>query len=429
MHDAPTILVDRSLRRSLEKFSEDRLGWLDRAVELGPLSGLRFGPATVFVVNDADVARTVLVTDRAWTRPPAQRVPVALAIGENLFSAPDRRWKRVQPTIALAFRRRALEAPLAGLDEVLTEHIEAIPRDEDIDLGAVMARLAFVAAAWVMLGDRLDATKADELVEHQRHVVDWVGRRVGTLTAAMPFSFVPATQQMRSHRRVLERYVDDAIRRAERAPNVPPTFAAVREATTSHRSAGRERREQLLGLLFAGNETTAAALSWMLVHAAAHPGEWQRLCTESGRARYFVAETLRLSPPAWGVVRTPTRRSVPLRAGNASARVRPPAVVMLYLRGIQRSATYWHDPLRFDPDRHTDQRSDTTHGFIPFALGPRGCVGQQLALEELRMAVVPLAARGDVVTGAVEEDASFALRPRGSLRGRFVPRDRAARPA
>jgi cytochrome P450 len=158
----------------------------------------------------------------------------------------------------------------------------------------------------------------------------------------------------------------------------------------------------------------------LLVHGAASPEHWRRVATEPDPARGFVAETLRLHPPAWGVTRTPIRLPVTLTSGGVSVRVRRPGVVTIYLRGIHRSARYWPDPLRFDPDRHADD--GTPHGLLPFALGPRGCVGQHLALEELVMLARRLAARGDVVTGEVAEDASFALRPRGGLRGRFVAR-------
>ena len=327
MPDVPTVRIDRSLRRSLAMFGEDRLGWLDRAAALGPLSGLRFGPATVFVVTDAELARAVLVTDRAWTRPPSQRVPVAVAVGENLFSASERAWARVQPTLAPAFRRRALAAPLAGLGDILAEQVDAIPVGEELDLGAVMARLAFVAAAWVMLGDRLDAERADELLAHQRCVVDWVGERLGALQSAIPIAVGSSAREMRAHRRALEAYVDDAVDRAERAGELPPILAAAAHAAASSGRRGRVpgSREQLLGLLLAGNETTAAALSWLLVQAAAHPATWTRVATEPERVRGFVAETLRLSPPAWGVTRTPTRRPVQLAAAGASVRVRRPA--------------------------------------------------------------------------------------------------------
>ena len=61
------------------------------------------------------------------------------------------------------------------------------------------------------------------------------------------------------------------------------------------------------------------------------------------------------------------------------------------------------------------------HGF---GLGPRGCIGQHLALAELNAVIPSLARRGDVsIDGPVVEDASFALRVRGGLRGRLVAVD------
>jgi len=100
-------------------------------------------------------------------------------------------------------------------------------------------------------------------------------------------------------------------------------------------------------------------------------------------------------------------------------RVRRPGVVTVYLRGIQRNPRRWSEPLRFDPDRHADRDHDRQ--LIPFALGPRGCIGQHLALAELHAVVPALAGHGDVeVSGPVEESADFALRPRDGLRGRFV---------
>ena len=91
MSSVPVLRIDRSLRRSLRAFSEDRLRFLDEATALGPVAGLRFGPSTVYVVSDAEVARQLLVTEAgSWTRPPAMRMPVRLGVGESIFTLPDK---------------------------------------------------------------------------------------------------------------------------------------------------------------------------------------------------------------------------------------------------------------------------------------------------------------------------------------------------
>ena len=82
MPDVPVVRIDRSFLKSLRAFSEDRLRFLDEAAALGPVAGLRFGPSTVFVVTDAEMARTMLVTEASsWARPPATRIPVRMGVG------------------------------------------------------------------------------------------------------------------------------------------------------------------------------------------------------------------------------------------------------------------------------------------------------------------------------------------------------------
>ena len=184
----------------------------------------------------------------------------------------------------------------------------------------------------------------------------------------------------------------------------------------------RTLRSHVLGLLLAGNETTAAALSWVLVHAAGEPECWATLRRRPEAADDFVTESLRLHPPAWGLIRTPAAGGTELRTGDRSVRVRRPGVVTAYIRGMHRDPAVWPDPDRFDPSRHVGHGGGHARQLIPFGLGPRGCIGQHLALAELRALAPTLARRGDVVTvGVIEESADFALRPRGGLRGGFTP--------
>ena len=421
---APEVRIHRSLTKALRLFDADRLRWLDEAAAIGPLVALRMGPVKTWVVTDPDVARSMLVTESSsWTRPPATIGPIRVGVGENLFTQSDKAWAKVQPWVAPAFRRKALEPRLADLDALIRDEVEAIPRDEEIDLERATGRIALRLAAWVLLGEELDPTRAEEIAHHQRAVVRWVGIRLGQLTGFIPVALGAPGREMKRHRAFLDAYADEVIARANSATH---TGDHVLGALLNARPSGNaltpdELRGHVLGLFLAGNETTAAALSWALVHGARAPDEWGKVRDGPRRAAPFLTETLRLNPAVWGIPRTPTRAGITLTAGDVTTRVRRGQLATVYLRGINRDPKSWDDPLRFDSSRHDTGPKEPHRALLPFGLGPRGCIGQHVAMAEMSAVLPALARRGDIIIdGSTTEDAGFALRIRGGLSGRFT---------
>ena len=420
----PSITIHRSPFTALRIFDSDRLRWLDEAAAAGPLTELRLGPLRLFVVTDADAARTMLVTDAAaWTRPPTVLAPIRTAIGENLFSQSDRAWARLQPLVAPSFRSRALAERLADVDALVDTEVRALPYDEVVDLELAMGRIALIVAAWVLLGDRLDPDRADEIARHQREVVGWVGKRLGELTGFVPIAAGARGRAMKQQREPIREYGDDVIARVRASGEArDDVLGALLRARPGGKPLSKEQlRGHVLGLFLAGNETTAAALSWVLVHGARHPDEWRRVRDDPhALTEAFVTETMRLTPAVWGVPRTPTRKNVAITVGGTTRRVRRGQPVTINLRGLGRDPQLWDDPLRFDSARHQRRETAAQRALIPFGLGPRGCIGQQLALAELHAVVPALARHGDVeIDGETRESPQFALRIQGGLRGRF----------
>jgi cytochrome P450 len=172
----PEIRIDRFITSGLRRFDADRLRWLDEAAALGPIVGLRLGPVKVWAISDAHIARQMLLTDgSSWSRPPAIRSPVQVGVGENLFSQSDRAWARLQPLVAPAFRKKALDTRLATMDKIVRDEIGALPRDTTVDLELATGRLSLRLAAWVLLGDELDAPGAETIPPHPRAMGRWVG--------------------------------------------------------------------------------------------------------------------------------------------------------------------------------------------------------------------------------------------------------------
>jgi cytochrome P450 len=142
----------------------------------------------------------------------------------------------------------------------------------------------------------------------------------------------------------------------------------------------RELRDELMTLLVAGHETTAAALSWTLTEVARHPATQTRLAAgEPGLAEAAVSETLRLHPPVpLGSLRR-LRRPITLagRTLPAGATVATCSVL------IHRRPDVYEDPLAWRPDRFLGTRPPAG-AWLPFGGGVRRCVGAAFAQFEAR---------------------------------------------
>jgi cytochrome P450 len=420
----PTLRIDRSLTRSIRLYREDPLRWVGEAAGMGPIVAFRFGPVTpTYVLNDPDVARSMFIADaKVWKRPTATIVPIRLAIGENLFTQSERDWSLLQPLLAPDFRKRALGTRLAQAVALVEDEVATLPYDVDIDFDQTMGRIALIVATWVLFGEHLERGRADELVSHQRVVINWLAERIESWQAPVPVALGRETQRMRAHRAVTLAYADEIVAARRRSGPRGDLLDALLAARPRGRAMSpAELSTHVAGLFGAGNETTAAALCWTVVHGAAHPDEWSQLRDDPTTVPNFAAETLRMSPPAWGIPRSPAgARSAELTAGPFRVRVWPLQMVAVNVFGMGRDERVWPNASTFDPGRHRRLSKLQERALLPFGLGVRGCIGQHMALSELDAVLRALSRHGDVeVDGSPSGHPTFTLKVRGGLRGRF----------
>uniref|UniRef100_A0A8C3Q983 Uncharacterized protein n=1 Tax=Geospiza parvula TaxID=87175 RepID=A0A8C3Q983_GEOPR len=162
-------------------------------------------------------------------------------------------------------------------------------------------------------------------------------------------------------------------------------------------------RAEVDTFMFEGHDTVASGLSWLFYCMSLHP-EHQQRCREEiqgilgdrdtiewedlGKMTYTtmcIKESLRLFPPVAGVSRElskpvtfPDGRSLP--AG---------CQVGLSIFAIHRNRDVWEDPEVYDPLRFSPEKSAQrhSHAFLPFSAGSRNCIGQQFAMNELKVAL------------------------------------------
>jgi cytochrome P450 len=164
--------------------------------------------------------------------------------------------------------------------------------------------------------------------------------------------------------------------------------------------------DETMTLIVAGHETTASALNWMWYLLSQHPEIEQQLHEEIDTpcaapstpedaaqldyTRQVIEETLRLYPPGWLL----TRRAIDADViGGFDIAPKIDVFISPYL--VHRNPQFWDEPERFNPDRFSRSIAASRNRFcyLPFALGPRACIGEHFAMVEMIVHTAMLARR------------------------------------
>ncbi|XP_069498354.1 cytochrome P450 4B1-like [Ambystoma mexicanum] len=164
-----------------------------------------------------------------------------------------------------------------------------------------------------------------------------------------------------------------------------------------------ELRAEVDTFMFEGHDTTASGISWILYSMAKYP-EHQEMCRKEikeilgdrdtvewddlSKMTYTtmcIKESLRLYPPVPGVAR---QISTPITFFDG--RTLPAGSLLgLSIFALHRNPKVWSNPEVFDPERFSPENisSRSPHAFLPFAAGSRNCIGQNFAMNEMKVSV------------------------------------------
>lgn len=201
-------------------------------------------------------------------------------------------------------------------------------------------------------------------------------------------------------------------------------------------------------MVVAGSDTTYASLTWLVWELCTHKDVQSKLCRvidEIAPAKDFldtsdvhhcplldgaINESLRLHPPVpSGVPRVTPSEGITLPDGTY---IPGETVVWMPIHTIQRDERYFVSPLEFMPERWTEEASgyiQDKRAFMPFGTGPYNCVGQKLAMMEMRVVVANLLRcfeiefAGDMGKVVVNESIDAFVLCVGSLKVKLTPRD------
>jgi cytochrome P450 len=376
-----------------------------------------------YVINHPDdIKRVLLSNHRNYTKGEGMD-RVKILLGNGIMTSEGDFWRRQRRMMQPAFHRRVIDQFAGLIDEVNEKFAErwaaSAARREPINLTDDVSELTLEIVLRSIFGSDL--------------------ARIEQQMGANPFEVV-AKETNRDLKfafrfRSLAKLVAEVIQRRRREPEAHFDFLAMLMATRDRDSgepmADKEMIDEVLTLIVAGHETTAAALTWTWYLVSQHPGVASALESESDRvtaerlgldaaeslsyAHQVIQEALRLYPPGWLL----TRRTIEAdELGGYAIGPRSDVFISPYM--LHRHPAFWSDAEEFKPERFAGVDAAERHRFsyIPFAVGPRHCIGEGLAMFEMLVHVHRMSQRFRLTRASdepIELEAQINLRPRSNL--------------
>lgn len=316
-------------------------------------------------------------------------------------------WKRQRSLLAPAFHGRRVLGWRETIREIAEREVATWPTGEPFRLRPRMQAITLEVILRVVFGVR-DVARLEQLRQVVPGLVELganplisglppVRKRLerSRILRALPGNPLPRFLGLRSKLDELL-YAEIARRRIEleEGQERDDVLSLLLEARDENGEAmsDHELRDELVTLLVAGHETTATALAWAFERLVRHRPALDRLREEvtEGEGEYLgavIREVLRTRPV---VVDTPRALARPLALGGYGLPAGwfvAPAIPL-----VHRAAALFTDADEFRPERFLEN-DGAGEGWIPFGGGERRCLGQQLAMLELRT-VIPVVVAG-----------------------------------
>jgi cytochrome P450 len=396
------------------------------------------GLTDIYFVNHPDHVRRVL--SQSYERFSKQTIDyrvLAQIMGNGLVSNDGPHWAKQRKLMQPMFAHRIVNGFDTAINRLTQDlmgewdqHGGSQPVWVDRDLG----RLTFRIVGATLFGSDIEQ-HADE-VAGILEVVNLQTQEIRALMTLYPWVPTPYNRRWRKAKRRLDEIVYGMIasrrREGERQNDILDRLIAARDEDGNEGMGKVQMRDEVVTLMLAGHETSATALAWTLYLLAKHPEIEERLAREldtvlHGEAassgdlaavpylKQVVQESMRIYPPVWAIAR---RSHQCEEFGDYE--VPADAYVGVVPYALHRHPGFWPDPERFDPDRFQPNRAESRHSYcyLPFAAGPRACIGLGMAMLEIQLVLAQIVQRYRLrlVPGhRVETLAKVTLKPRYGL--------------
>jgi cytochrome P450 len=302
------------------------------------------------------------------------------------------------------FHGRRLAAHERVMREAADRSIESWPVGREFALLPEMYRLTLDVIATAVFGIEEDERR-EELKRRIRTFLETAGNPLRVILLLLSRGRMRderAQREFGDRRAAMDELIREEIDRRRAVPDLEDREDALSLLLLARDEDGTaltddEVRDELVTLLVAGHETTAAGLAWTidLVHRDPRVLARSRGALAEGDTAYLdavVKESLRIRPVVPGIGRVV--RGEPFEVGGYE--IPPGTEINPSIRLVHRRAEEYPRPGEFRPERFLGDDPPDTYTWIPFGGGTRRCLGASFASLEMRVVLEQVLGRADL---------------------------------
>lgn len=401
--DNPLLFCSRSMSlENLRFFLKDPLGFTDRCAENGTkIQRIFIGPKAFVFIFDKKAAREILVTRaELFGKNPSMLDRIVPITGTHgLVQLEGHASKTARLQARPMFMRQNLSVMEGLIKNIAMMYVEKFSQQKNFDISVAMTDLVLSTAFRLFLGLELDEFSHHVGTQFLR-LNHLCGQRMTKLIASPLWLPTRDNQEIKALAHSIREFLKLHLKKSPKAEkNLPHLFAN-----------DEHLLDQCMTFLFAGHETTASSLAFSFLLLAKYP-QYQDAFAQGNKdiIQAFYKESLRLYPPAYMVVKKALADT-----DFFGQNIKKGDQIIIGIKQMHYSEEYFPNAHQCIPERFLNY--EYNDAFIPFSIGAKSCIGEQLAYVEAHIILEMFCKNFKIlpINYPIEHEQHITLHPKGT---------------
>jgi len=321
-------------------------------------------------------------------------------IGQGLVTSEGKLWRTQRTLVRKDFRPQAIHAYIAEMDKITKELINEIEsqladRDKyDVNLIDMLGLHTYKIICRCLFNLEVGEREL-QLQKHALGLERYTTKRIFSILKWPLWVPTIANLKLKKSLKIVNKVVGDIIEHAKEDLDQSSPF--LRRLILSGIDQ-QQIRDEIVTFLIAGHETTSNALAWTINLLATNPEVQQKLIDQvadnySGESldiislqkmsyvRNVVSESMRILPPVPFLSRQNINSDV-----IGGYKINKETIVICAQAITHLDERFHKDAKQFNPDRFNLEM--VKYSYFPFAEGPRKCIGEDFAIQEMMIFLI-----------------------------------------